>query len=58
MKKVETWLNEEEFKAFEKRAAHYKMTSYALLKALVIIELQAMPRGRYIDKLGFVARPT
>jgi hypothetical protein len=46
VKKVETWLNEEEFKQLLKRCEHYKITSYALLKELVLIELEKFPRNR------------
>jgi hypothetical protein len=47
MKKVETWLNEEEFKDLNKRAAHYKITRYALLKELILIEIERTPRNRF-----------
>jgi hypothetical protein len=46
MKKVEVWLNEGEFKDFVKRAEHYRMTPYALLKELVLIEIERTPRTR------------
>lgn len=46
MKKIETWLNETQFEDFLKRARHYKLTKYALLKELALIEIERTPRNR------------
>jgi hypothetical protein len=39
MKKIETSLNEQEYKQFKKRATSKDMSEYALLKTLVLKEL-------------------
>lgn len=46
MKKLEIWVNETQSQDFLKRAQHYKITKYALLKELVLIELERTPRNR------------
>ncbi len=46
MPNVYTWVNREEYKALKKRAETYDITPYALLKELVLIEIEKPPRKR------------
>jgi SOS response regulatory protein OraA/RecX len=52
MKKVETWLNETEYADFIKRARSYGKTPYALLKELVLKEINA-ERQAIVDEVHF-----